>query len=303
MIDMGDDAEVPDPRRIGERRIGEGADGTLLHVNSSKMRHVAVYVRISQDREGTGEGVERQRQDCEAAAEQLGWSVVTVYTDNDVSASTGKQRPQYEEMLKALERGTVNAVIAWHTDRLHRRNIELESFIDLCERRDIAVHIVRSGELNLSTPSGRMVARLLGATARHEVDQMKARIVRQKQAAAAKGLYRGSPRPFGYENGGMAVREAEAELIRNATHNVTAGVSLRSIVRQWTDAGVHTSLGRPFTVTGLRALLMRWRNAGIVEHKGGSSRTCSMARDRVRGRITCRPCRSEQQRTPDDDST
>ena len=46
----------------------------------------AIYARISRDREGAGLGVERQEADCRALAERLGWDVVAVYVDNDISA-------------------------------------------------------------------------------------------------------------------------------------------------------------------------------------------------------------------------
>jgi DNA invertase Pin-like site-specific DNA recombinase len=39
-------------------------------------------------------------------------------------------------MLAELKRGRVNAVIAWHPDRLHRRPVELEPFIDVVEAAD-----------------------------------------------------------------------------------------------------------------------------------------------------------------------
>ena len=37
------------------------------------MRTAAIYVRISQDRGGAGLGVQRQREDCEALCDRLGW--------------------------------------------------------------------------------------------------------------------------------------------------------------------------------------------------------------------------------------
>jgi hypothetical protein len=50
----------------------------------------AIYVRISSDRTGAGLGVARQEEDCRALCERLGWQVVRVYPDNDVSAYSGK---------------------------------------------------------------------------------------------------------------------------------------------------------------------------------------------------------------------
>ena len=231
-------------------------------------RQAIVYCRISRDREGSGLGVDRQETDCRELAERLGWTVVRVETDNDISAASGKSRPGYLATLAAVQNGVANAIVAWHTDRLHRQPIELESFIEVIEKHGVAIQTVRAGILDLSTPSGQMVARVLGATARHEVDQTRGRIRRQKLQAALDGKYRGGPRPFGYERGGMIVRESEAELVRGAIKRVLAGTSLRSLVVRWSEEGVVSSLGKPFTVTGLRTLLMRWRNAGRIERHG-----------------------------------
>lgn len=45
-----------------------------------------VYVRISDDPEGTERGVDRQEADCRAYASAHGWEVVAVFRENDTSA-------------------------------------------------------------------------------------------------------------------------------------------------------------------------------------------------------------------------
>src|SRR5262245_3441044 len=134
------------------------------------MTTAAVYARISTDRTGAGLGVQRQEADCRELATRMGWTVGEVFVDNDMSASCGKRRPEYERLLGALETKAVGAVLAWHPDRLHRSPTELEAFIDVIERTKAKVATVQSGEVDLSTPSGRMTARVVGAVARHEVE-------------------------------------------------------------------------------------------------------------------------------------
>jgi len=63
---------------------------------SSSKRRAGLYARISKDREGAGLGVERQRDGCTALAGRLGWDATAVYTDNDISAYSGKRRPGHE---------------------------------------------------------------------------------------------------------------------------------------------------------------------------------------------------------------
>ncbi len=58
-------------------------------------QRAAIYVRISDDREGQGLGVTRQEQDCRALAERLEWTLHPhrpVYSDNDIGASTKSRK-------------------------------------------------------------------------------------------------------------------------------------------------------------------------------------------------------------------
>jgi site-specific DNA recombinase len=224
----------------------------------------AIYARISRDREGAGLGVERQEADCRILAARLGWDVVAVFADNDTSAASGAPRPQYRAMLDAVRAGEVRGILAWHTDRLHRRPVELEEFITLAESHDLQVQTVKAGDLNLSTSGGRMVARMLGAAARGEVDNMKDRIKRQKEQAAQSGQYRGGPRPFGYEKDGVTVRESEAAIVREATDAILAGRTMASVARELAARGVTGTSGKLINYNNLRDMLIRPRNAGIL---------------------------------------
>ena len=139
----------------------------------------SIYCRISKDRVGAGIGVATQEADCRELADRLGWDVVSVHPDNDLSAHSGKPRPHYEALLAEIRAGGIDAVLAWHTDRLHRSPVELEAYVTACEEHGVITQTVQAGHLDLSTVSGLMVARMLGVTARYEVDHM---IERQRRA-------------------------------------------------------------------------------------------------------------------------
>lgn len=226
----------------------------------------AIYCRISRDKEGAGLGVDRQESDCRALAEHLGWNVAAVFIDNDISAYSGATRPQYRAMLEAVRAGAVQGVIAWHTDRLHRRATELEEFVTVAEAHHLQIQTVTAGTIDLSSASGRMIARMLGAAAQHEVDHARERMRRAKAQMAADGKYRGGPRPYGYEADGLTVRDDEAAVIREATAAVLAGRTLAAVARDLIDRDVLTSRGKPWTYQRLRDVLIRPRNAGLLHH-------------------------------------
>ncbi|MBW3646819.1 MAG: recombinase family protein [Actinobacteria bacterium] len=230
----------------------------------------AIYCRMSKDRQGAGLGIDRQEKACRARAEELGAAVVGVYPDNDLSASSGKRRPEYERLLADMRAGLIDIVIVWHTDRLHRRPVELEEFIAVCESRKpaVTVNAVQSGELDLATPSGRMVARMLGSAARYEVEHKSARTKESNLQAAQKGLPRGGLRAFGFEEDKITHRKSEAAALRKAVKGLLAGESLHEIARGWNKAGLLTSTGKEWNASTVRQVLERPRNAGIRVYQG-----------------------------------
>jgi site-specific DNA recombinase len=232
-------------------------------------RQAAIYVRISEDKTGAGLGIERQEADCRALAGRLGWDVVEpIYSDNDVSAYSGKPRPGYRRLLADLRTGVADAVLCWHTDRLHRSPVELEEYIEVCQPREIPTQTVKAGPLDLATPSGRLMARQLGAYARFESEHHSDRAKRARLQAATDGRWLGGLRPFGYGTDGMTVIEAEAEAIRWMAAEVLAGTSLRAIARKLNAEGTFTSQGRPWTPRAVAWLLRRPRNAALSQHHG-----------------------------------
>jgi site-specific DNA recombinase len=126
-------------------------------------------VRISSDPTGAGLGVARQEEDCRALSDRIGWRVTRVYRDNDVSVYTGRPHPQWRQLLADIHTGLVDAIVCWHVDRLTSCPRELEEVIDLHDKRGINLATV-TREIDLSTPTGRMLPRMLGAAARHETE-------------------------------------------------------------------------------------------------------------------------------------
>lgn len=230
-------------------------------------RDCGIYVRISSDPTGKGLGVARQEKACRKKAKERGWQVAKVYTDNDVSASTGKPRPAYARMLNDLEAGLLDAVVVWDLDRLTRRPIEIEHFIDLADRKKVALASV-GGDIDLSTDNGRMYARIKGAVARQEIERKSTRQKAANDQSAETGTPHAGRRAFGYSRDGRTINEAEAGEYRRIVSELLSGASLRSIVRDLQERGVRTTAGNPWRPTEIRRLLQNPRHAGLRVHRG-----------------------------------
>ncbi|MEW1820467.1 recombinase family protein [Arthrobacter sp. NPDC080031] len=217
--------------------------------------------------------MQRQEADCRALAGERGWPVAQVYVDNDLSAYSGKPRPQYLAMLNEMKTGKIGRVITWHTDRLHRSPRELEDYIDASEAHGVTTQTVQAGELDLATPSGQAVARTLGAWARYESAHKPKRIMSKKLELAKNGKFSGGPIPFGYvrdQNDFIVVEPEQAAEVKKAIRAIINGASIGSIVRDLNERGVTTSRGGLWTSTAVRNMVVRPTYAGITVHKGQS---------------------------------
>lgn len=222
----------------------------------------AVYCRISQDKTGEGLGVTRQQEDCVELAQRLGWTVTEVYADNDISATSGKPRPAYRRMLEGIKSGEIQALVAWHPDRLYRRLADLEELIPVVEDGAVAIATVRAGDFDLATPTGRMIARILASVATGEVEVKADRWIRSvRQRREAGRMPRSRARMFGWTREGRVV-EDEAEVIRFMVAEVLAGTTLGALARRLDERGVLTTMGNPWSLGSIRGLLLNPRLAG-----------------------------------------
>jgi DNA invertase Pin-like site-specific DNA recombinase len=227
----------------------------------------AIYTRISQDATGKRAGVTRQLKECRALAKRLKWKVVDTYDDNDTSAYNGDVRKDFERLLTDIRAGRINAILCWHPDRLYRRVKDLERLVEITER-GVQIATVNAGDIDLSTSSGRMNARILGSVAQQESEHKGERRVAANADRAANGEWRADgPRVFGYTQRGEPL-EPEASAVRNAAEDVLNGVSLRSIAMDWNARGLLTTRGKRWDGLTLRRMLMRPHYAALRVYQG-----------------------------------
>jgi len=233
------------------------------------VKAAGIYARISNDPEGDRLGVERQITDCRREAERRGWPVADLYVDDDKSAWSGRRRPEYERMLADIASHKLDAILFYHPDRLTRRPIEMEHFVEACLKAKVDEIAWIGGALIPSDSDGLLLLRIQAAVASDSSAKTSKRIRRQIEEAASKGLPRGGGyRPFGYRDDRLNIDPAEADLIRAAAERILAGDSLRSVVTDWSEAGVLSPAGKPWILPTFTTMIASGRLSGQREHKG-----------------------------------
>ncbi|MDQ0869067.1 site-specific DNA recombinase [Arthrobacter sp. V1I9] len=229
-------------------------------------QRIAIYARISRDRVGAGLGVARQIEDCLKLVQQLGGEVTATYEDNDISAYSGKHRPGYQALLKSMRNREIDAVVVWHGDRLHRSMGELEEYGAVSE--NIPTYTVRSGPIDFTTPTGRLIARQLGAVASYHVEHSIEQLQAKKLQSARAGLPSGGNRAYGWNQDGMTLNEDEAPVVKEIVQRFINGDSWRSIAMDLNERGIPTAKGDKWAAINVSNVAKLKRHYGIRQHNG-----------------------------------
>jgi DNA invertase Pin-like site-specific DNA recombinase len=155
-----------------------------------KSKRVAFYLRVS-----TGsQTVENQRMELAKVAEQRGWTVVEIYSDNGVSGAKGRdKRPAFDRLCKDAIAGKLDMVAAWSVDRLGRSVLHLAQFVNDMQAAGVGLYLHTQG-IDSSTPTGRAMLGMCGVFAELEREIIKERIHAGLNRARAKGTKLGRKR-------------------------------------------------------------------------------------------------------------
>ena len=144
---------------------------------NNQAKRVALYARVSTADKGQNPEVQLTplREYCKARE----WSCVGEFVDVGFSGSRDK-RPQLDKLLNLAKKRQVDCVCVFRLDRWGR---SLKHLINsLAELQSLGVSIVSYSEnLDLSTPSGKMLFHIVGAMAEFErsliIERVKAGMV------------------------------------------------------------------------------------------------------------------------------
>jgi DNA invertase Pin-like site-specific DNA recombinase len=229
------------------------------------MTNAAIYTRLSQDRDGTKGGTDRQEKDCRALAKREGLKVAEVFVDDDRSAYSGKPRPEFDRMMSQLDRFDV--VIYWKTDRLVRRTAQFFRVLEACQAHHVRLVSVVD-PIDTSTPIGQGVAGLLASVGEQESHNTGRRVARASEDRAQAGRPHGHRRAYGFAKDGETIIDAEARVIREGADRMLRGEPMHSIVTDWNRRGIGATNGGPWVVTTFRQMMVSPRIAGVRVHRG-----------------------------------
>jgi DNA invertase Pin-like site-specific DNA recombinase len=148
----------------------------------------ALYARVSTL---NGQDPEMQLRELREYAARREWEITGEYTDHGVSGSQDS-RPELNRLMADAHERKFDSVLVWKVDRFGRSLRHLVNALADLGARNIAFVSLRDN-LDLSTPSGRLMFAVIGAMAEFERALIQERVKAGLRNARAKGKQLGRP--------------------------------------------------------------------------------------------------------------
>src|ERR1039457_6237230 len=188
---------------------------------------VALYARVSTL---NGQDPEMQLSELREYASRRGWSITKEYVDQGVSGSK-ESRPHLNHLMADAHGRGFGAVRVWKIDRFGRSLKHLVNALADLGAYSVAFISFRDN-LDLSTPSGRLMFQIIGAMAEFERSLIQERVRAGLRNARAKGKKFGRPRvDIDADRVAELRREGLSWSQLCRTLNVSKGSAQRSVAR------------------------------------------------------------------------
>jgi len=149
---------------------------------------VGIYARVSTL---IGQSPEMQLAELRQYASRRGWEIYGEYVDSGISGSK-ESRPELNRLMSDVHLRRFDVVLCWKVDRFGRSLKHLVNALADLDSYGVAFVSLRDN-LDLSTPSGRLMFQIIGAMAEFERSLIQERVRAGLRNAKLRGKILGRP--------------------------------------------------------------------------------------------------------------
>jgi DNA invertase Pin-like site-specific DNA recombinase len=213
-------------------RFGDNFCHSREMENLASSNSAAAYIRCSTiEQEQSGAGLAAQRSAITAELDRRGLVPVWVVDASVSGAVAPDKRPGLGSVLPRLDGGELKMLMVSRLDRLGRSLSDVAALLDRADKFGWAVVTVDTAGMDMSTPSGRLLAGVLASAAAFERDLARQRTREGLAARRAQGVRLGRPPVL------------DAAVIALIQQYRDGGHSLRRIAGLLDEQGVPTAHG------------------------------------------------------------
>lgn len=214
-----------------------------------KRLRVAAYCRVSTDNEEQASSYEAQIQHYEEFIKtNPEWEFVGVYADEGISATSTKNREQFNAMIEDCKAGKIDMIFTKSISRFARNTLDCLKYIRLLKEINIPVFFEKES-INTMDAKGEVLITIMASLAQQESESLSKNTKMGIQYRFQQGKVMVNTRNFlGYdkdEDGHLIINPAEAETVKRIFREYLEGASCMKIARGLERDGIRTARDNP----------------------------------------------------------
>ena len=226
-----------------------------------------IYARQSIEKQDSV-SIEAQSEKCELLCKLNNWEFSS-YSDVGYSGSN-INRPDFERLLRDIQQGKINRVIAYRLDRISRSISDFANLLTLFEKHNVQF-LSATENFDTSSPIGRAMVYIVMVFAQLERETIAQRITDNYYFRAKEGFFTGGNFPFGYrsikvDNGGkkasiLEVDPEASQIVKSIFEKFVEGFSLHRITKELNAQNIKSPKDSSWSSSKVRRIL---KNAAYV---------------------------------------
>jgi len=226
------------------------------------------YVRCST----TKQDLSTQSQQLIDYSNAYGFSIDNQISDFGISGSEFN-REGLNQIKEGMKNQSFNQLLIYSISRLGRSMVETITFLN--ELNEIGINVISLKEnIDLSTPSGKMISSILSVLSEYELETLRNRVSDTLQTKKRNGIkYTKSVYGFDFDNLKMSLNEKEQKLIRKIFRMYNNGFGYTEISNHLNTNGHRIKNGRLFSRFYVRNILQNKHKITDKNHQFYNGRT------------------------------
>ncbi|MCD9063405.1 cassette chromosome recombinase CcrB [Staphylococcus saprophyticus] len=223
-----------------------------------KQKRVGIYVRVSTEMQSAeGYSIDGQINQIKEYCNFHHFEVKDIYADRGISGKS-MNRPALQRMLHDANKGHIDCVMVYKTNRLARNTSDLLKIVEDLHKQNVEFFSL-SERMEVNTSSGKLMLQILASFSEFERNNIVENVVMGQTRRAQEGYYQGNL-PLGYDKipdskHELMINQHEANIVKYIFESYAKGHGYRKIANALNHKGYVTKKEKPFSIGSITYIL------------------------------------------------
>ena len=234
---------------------------------------VALYARVSSDRQDADLSVSAQLRALRDYAEKNGYLVAREYVDEAESGRIA-DRPEFRKMIDeaAKTKAPFKDILVWKFSRFTRKREHAVAFKSMLRRK--GVRVVSITEHADDTPTGKLMEAIIESVDEFYSENLAQEVTRGMREAASRGFWVSSHAPYGYnrimvqdgpkKRPTLEINPDASPIVKRMFDMAEAGNGTLEIIRTLNKEGISSPRGKLWVRTSVHNILTNEAYTGTL---------------------------------------